>query len=279
MLGAIAGDIIGSIYEAKDRAIKSTDFPLFSAESRFTDDTVLTIAAAECQLKFGREGIDFGDSSALKEAARLYAHTMQIYGRRFPNAGYGANFRRWIFADVPQPYGSFGNGAAMRVSPIAFAGVARKQSLDDTLADARLSAAITHDHEDGHRGARAVAAVIHLARNGKDKDAIRAAVSERFEYDLTRTTEEIRKDYSFDVSAQGSVPEAMLCFLESSDFETAVRLAVSLGGDADTQACMAGAMAQAFYGPVPDAIAHEVHERLPPEFRGVLERFEEMFGE
>ncbi len=250
MLGAIAGDIIGSVYEA--RPIKTTTFPLFSAGSCFTDDTVLTVATALAIL----ENMDYG------QAYRMLA-------RAYPDRGFGAAFAHWFRADAAPPYNSWGNGAAMRVSPIGWA-------FDDearVLGEARQSAAVTHNHPEGVRGAQATALAIWLARRGTDKEDIRQTLAERFGYDLERTVAAIRPTYRFEISCQRSVPEAIICFLEAADFETAVRLAVSLGGDSDTQACIAGAIAEAFYGPLPEAIRAEVDRRLPEAFREIITRF------
>jgi ADP-ribosylglycohydrolase len=256
MLGALAGDIIGSVYEGWPH--KATDFPLFSPASTFTDDSVLTVATAEALL-----------------GARRYEEVYREFARRYPHAGYGGAFLQWIFAHAAGPYGSWGNGSAMRVSPIAWA----RRSLDEVLAEAARSAAVTHNHPEGIKGAQAVAMAIFLARTGSSKSEIRREVSGRFGYDLDRRVDEIRPTYQFDVSCQGSVPEALLCFLESRNFEEAVRLAVSLGGDADTQACIAGAVAEAFHGGVPEQIASEVWIRLPEEFRSVVGRFRKRFAE
>lgn len=250
MLGAIAGDIIGSVYEA--RPIKTTTFPLFSAGSRFTDDTVLTVATALAIL----EKMDYG---------RAY----RMLARAYPDRGFGAAFARWFQAEAAPPYNSWGNGAAMRVSPIGWA-------FDDearVLSEAQQSAAVTHNHPEGVRGAQATALAIWLARRGTDKEDIRDALAERFGYDLQRTIAAIRPNYRFEVSCQRSVPEAIICFLESTDFETAVRKAVSLGGDSDTQACIAGAIAEACYGPLPEDIRAAVAQRLPEAFRDVIARF------
>ena len=228
MLGAIAGDIIGSVYEFY--SVKSTDFKLFTPESRFTDDTVLTVAVADCILN-----------------DKKYAETFRSYGQCYPNVGYGNTFGSWIDSGRLAPYSSFGNGSAMRVSPVGFAFT----TLNSVLEEAGKSAEVTHDHPEGIKGAQAVALAIYLAREGYSKDAIRDYVEENFEYDLHRTLDEIRPDYDFDETCQGSVPEAIIAFLESNDYEDAVRKAVSLGGDSDTQACIAGGIAQAFYKKIP----------------------------
>ena len=242
MLAAIAGDIVGSIHERAN--LKRTDFPLFAPNSQFTDDTVMTLAVAECLLH-----------------GKAYGATLRAYGRRYPNRGYGAMFGRWLADDSMDPYQSLGNGSAMRVSPIGFA----MATIDEVMTEARRSAEVTHDHPEGIRGAQALAVAVFLARNGADKRTIRDEVEARFGYDLHRSIETIRPAYTFDVTCQGSVPEAIIAFLDSDDVESAIRLAVSLGGDADTLACMAGAVAQAHYRHIPSEVVAEVERRLPPE--------------
>lgn len=250
MLGAIAGDMIGSVYERA--GLKTTEFPLFSPRSRFTDDTVLTVATAHALL-----------------TGQSYAEAYHGFGRRYPHAGYGGSFRSWLRDDARRPYGSWGNGAAMRVSPIGLAA----ESADDALAEAERSARATHDHPEGIRGAQAVALAVYLARAGESKETIRREIGDRSGYDLSRTVAGIRPGYRFDVSCQGSVPEALIAFLDADDVESAIRLAVSLGGDADTQASIAGCVAEAFWGGVPDAIAAQVLARLPLELREITDAF------
>ncbi|MBI4334548.1 MAG: ADP-ribosylglycohydrolase family protein [Chloroflexi bacterium] len=251
MIGAIAGDIIGSAYEWHQ--IKSISFELFSPRSQFTDDTVLTVAVADCILN-GKE----------------YAATFREYGRRYPHAGYGGNFRVWLWSDNPKPYNSFGNGSAMRVSPVGFA----FSSLDAVLREAERSAAVTHNHPEGIKGAQAVAAAIFLAGQGESKDRIRDYIEKISGYNLRRTLDEIRPSYSFDETCPGSVPESIIAFLESESYEDAVRKAVSLGGDADTMACIAGGIAQAYYGEIPAGIVKRVREILDPPLLAVVDRFE-----
>lgn len=255
MLGAIAGDIIGSVYEWN--SIKRTDFPLFSPGSRFTDDTVLTIAIAESIM----EGKD-------------YARTVKEYGLRYPNAGYGKSFFKWLFSGSPAPYHSFGNGSAMRVSPVGFA----FHTLPDVLKEAEKSACITHNHPEGIKGAQAAAAAVFLAGSGGSKEEIKEYISKTFGYNLEQTLEEIRPCYSFDVSCQGSVPQAIIAFLESRDYEDAVRKAVSLGGDSDTQACIAGGIAQAYYKEIPGFIIAETRKRLDSKLLRVVDRFNKFAG-
>ncbi len=255
MLGAIAGDIIGSVYEG--RPIKTTDFPLFQEHSVFTDDTVLTVAVAQAIL----EGAD-------------YASSLKLFGRRYRSAGYGGSFFAWLFSADTAPYNSWGNGAAMRVSPIGFA----YDSVDQVLDEASKTAEVTHNHPEGIKGAQATALAVFLARQGESKESIKREIAQRFSYDLDRSLNAIRPSYRFDISCQGSVPESIIAFLESEDFEDAVRKAISLGGDSDTMACIAGGIAQAFYGEVPATIVSSVREKLPEEFRKVVDDFAARYG-
>ena len=250
MIGAIAGDIIGSVYEANP--IKSTSFSLFSPNSRFTDDTVLTIAVAFSILN------DFN-----------YASSIKNFGLKYPYAGYGGSFYRWLHSAESKPYNSWGNGSAMRVSPVGFA----FNSIEDVLTEAKKSAEVTHNHPEGIKGAQATALAIFLAREGKSKAEICREISERFTYDLNRTIDEIRPDYHFDVSCQGSVPEAIIAFLESRDYEDAVRKGISLGGDSDTIACIAGGIAQAFYKEIPSEIISKARKMLPEEILTIIDEF------
>ena len=259
MLGVIAGDVIGSVYENKKawQSLKSPDFePLFHARARPTDDTVLTVAVAQWLLT----GADL--AGLLKE-----------YAGRYPGAGFGGEFKRWAASDSAAPYGSWGNGSAMRVSPVAYA----FDTLAEVLHAAKESARVTHDHPEGIKGAQATAAAIYLARTGADKPAIRDEVERRFGYDLGFTAEEIRPSFGFDSSCQGTVPPALVAFLDSTGYESAVRLAVSLGGDADTLSCIDGGIAPAFYGGVPGPIRAGALLRLDDELRGVVAAFEARF--
>jgi ADP-ribosylglycohydrolase len=255
MLGAIAGDIIGSVYEW--RPIKTTRFPLFHPACRFTDDSVLTVALADSLL-----------------SGTPYVASLKRYYRDYPHAGYGGRFHQWAQSESSAPYHSWGNGSAMRVSPVGFAG----RTLEEVLDQARESAAVTHNHPEGIKGAQAIASAIFLARTGHDRDQIRDFVASRFGYDLDRSLDEIRPAYAFEVSCQHSVPQAIRAFLESTDFESAVRLAISLGGDSDTLACMAGGIAHAFYGGVPEAIRERTYEILDPPLAEVTRRFIERYG-
>lgn len=238
------------------------DFELFTEDNRFTDDSVLTVAVAAAILEARRSG----------ELPDYGRHILE-FARQYPHAGYGGSFRAWIASSNPQPYQSWGNGSAMRVSAVGWA-------FDDeeiVLREAERSAAVTHGHPEGIKGAQAVALAVFLARSGQTKDEIRSAVSSRIGYDLSRSVKEIRPQYSFDVSCQGSVPEAIIAFLDAVDYETAVRNAVSLGGDADTQACIAGAIAHAMWG-VPENIRKEAVGRLPMDLLNVVTRFDDIVG-
>ena len=254
MLGAIAGDIIGSVYEKAP--LKEVNFPLFQENSRFTDDTVLTVAVADALLSDNK-----------------FEDKIRAYALKYPFAGYGGTFKRWMTGLIVGPYNSWGNGSAMRVSPVGFA----FEQLPDVMEIAEVTAAITHNHPEGVKGAQAVAACIYLARTGFGKPLIKDHVQRIFGYNLEQTLADIRPDYSFDVSCQGSVPQSILAFLESQNWESAVRNAVSLGGDADTMASIAGAIAEAFYGGVPVEIELEVMGRIPEEFRSVISAFYKEF--
>lgn len=250
MTGAIIGDIIGSRFE-KDN-IKSKAFDLFTKKSRYTDDTVLTIAIADCVLN-----------------SREYEKTVKKYGRAYPFAGYGGTFKKWLAGIISGPYNSWGNGSAMRVSPIGFA----FEDEETVLKEARKSAKITHNHNEGIKGAQAIAMSIFLARKGKSKPEIKAYIERTFGYNLTRTIDEIRPTYEFDVSCQGSVPESIIAFLESTNFEDAIRTAISIGGDSDTIASMTGAISEAYYQSIPDELTEKINEYLPKGFREIIERF------
>jgi len=242
MLGAIAGDIIGSVYEGNP--LKTSQFPLFSRGCRFTDDTVLTVAVARAAME--------GSS---------YLETVREIGRRYPAAGYGGSFIRWLFSEHAEPYNSWGNGSAMRVSALGWVWEDPLRILEE----AEKSAAITHNHPEGIKGAQAVALSVFLARTVRDRGTIRRQIAAQFGYELSRTLSRIRPEYSFDVSCQGSVPESIIAFLESGSYEEAVRNAVSLGGDSDTQAAIAGGIAEAYYGGVPGFILKETRACLPDD--------------
>ncbi len=249
LIGAIAGDIIGSYYEFVP--IKSTSFRLFNESSHFTDDTVMTVANADWLLtKDSLLGI------------------MQEYGNCY-GSGYGSMFYDWLKAYNPQPYNSWGNGSAMRVSPIGWA----FDTLEETLDVAKISAEITHNHPEGIKGAQATAACIYLARNGKSKEEIKEYIETIFGYNLSRTCNEIRPTYQFDESCQGTVPESIIAFLESTDYESAIRLTVSLGGDADTMGAITGGIAEAYYRKIPSHIIEESLKRLPNKFIDIMQQF------
>lgn len=249
MIGAIAGDIIGSIYE--QRPIKTKQFPLFKDRCYFTDDTVLTVAIADAIL-----------------SQRSYRQSLIKLGRLYPRAGYGGSFIQWLLSNNPQPYNSWGNGSAMRVSPVGFA----FQSEAEVLLHAKLTAEVSHNHPEGIKGAQATALTVFLAKTGIGKKQIRVRISDKFSYDLDCTVDDIRPEYSFDVSCQGTVPEAIISFLDSNSYEDAVRNAISLGGDSDTLACITGGIADAFYG-VPEKIRKEVRGRLTPDLLKIVESF------
>lgn len=265
MYGAILGDIIGSPYEF-DRGSKTKDFQLFSGRSEFTDDTVMTIAVADAFLPIQPDM----DDDAIRQ--RVVAK-MQKYGRLYPHAGYGGRFRHWLRDRHPQPYNSWGNGSAMRVSSIGWL----YKDLEAVRRMARLSAEVTHNHPEGIKGAEVTASAIFLARTGSTKAEIKAYIEENFRYDLSRTCDEIRPDYYHVESCQETVPEAITAFLEGQFFEDVIRTAVSLGGDCDTLTCIAGSMAEAFYG-IPEELKVECRKRLPEELLDVLRRFDEILS-
>jgi len=286
IIGAIAGDIIGSVFEWHN--VKTVEFDLFCNKSKFTDDSVLTLATMAAILN-----------------QKGYSETYQLFGRNYPHRGYGGNFSSWIYSENPKPYNSFGNGSAMRVSPVGW----YAKSLDEVMAEAQKSAEVTHNHPEGIKGAQAVAVAVFLARNGKTKEEIRSYIVDTFgksnggnsrikvrndgtirvkkshddtdpqdkeeflDYQLQRNLDEIRPYYSFDVTCEGSVPAAILCFLESTDFENAIRLAVSLGGDSDTIACITGGIAEAYYQDIPEYIVKNVLTILPKELVSIIEQF------
>lgn len=254
LLGALAGDMIGSPYEFERQ--KSTDFPLFSVYSTLTDDSILTLAVAEAIMN---------DCNYLKYIRK--------YALAYPNSGYGLSFRSWMYSKDPQPYNSFGNGSAMRVSAVGWA----FNTIEDVLREAEASAAVTHNHPEGIKGAQATALSIYLARKGVGKKGIKEEVASRFGYDLRKTIEEIRPTYEFNETCQETVPQAITAFMESQDFEDAIRIAISLGGDADTLAAIAGSIAEAYYGGVPEEIANEVKRRTPHELWRAVDEFNNKF--
>jgi len=250
IIGAIAGDIIGSAYEWNN--VKTVDFELFCETSTYTDDSVLTLATMIALLK----GISYVDC-------------YQLFGKNNPGRGYGGHFRAWIRSKNPEPYNSYGNGSAMRVSPVGWYG----NSIEEVMDEAKKSAEVTHNHPEGIKGAQSTAVAIYMARTGKSKEEIKQFIMNTFQYDLERKIDDIRPAYEFDVTCQGSVPEAIIAFLESTDFENAIRLAISIGGDSDTIACITGGIAEAYYKTVPDDIIENIVKRLPIKFLNIIEYF------
>lgn len=262
MLGAIIGDIVGSVYEFYPRQMKTTDFELITPQSRFTDDTVMTFAIAVALMKSTPANEKDFEEQAIK--------SMKYFGNKYPYAGYGTKFIRWLASDTTEPYRSYGNGSAMRVSPVAWA----FDNLEDVEQYAAASARVTHNHPEGIKGAQSTAGAIFLARTGKSKAEIKKYVSEKYSgYNLDRTLAEIRPDYFHDATCQGSVPEAIIAFLEASDFESAIRNAVSLGGDADTQAAIAGSIAEGMWTIKKD-IADKCLARLDDYLMNVLTQWQ-----
>ena len=273
MLGAIIGDTVGSVYEFNN--IKTTDFPLFDPLSNYTDDSIMTMAVADWLLTDPQHGMGTLEASFLGFAKKYPC----------PMGGYGGGFHRWLFhpeqlaaydedgnhvVGKRHPYNSFGNGAAMRCSANGW----MFDSLEETERVAGLSAAITHSHPEGIKGAQSTAAAIFMASNGKSKEEIKEYISTKYGYDLNRTCDEIRPVYDWDSSCQGTVPEAMVAFLDSTDFESAIRLAVSLGGDSDTLACITGGIAEAFYKNIPDDIALKIWSLIPKDFKAIFRKME-----
>jgi ADP-ribosylglycohydrolase len=273
MLGAIIGDTVGSVYEFHN--IKTTNFPLFDPLSNYTDDSIMTMAVADWLLTDSQHGMDTLEASFLGFAKKYPC----------PMGGYGGGFHRWLFHPEQlaaydedgnhaigkrHPYNSFGNGAAMRCSANGW----MFDSLEETERVAGLSAAITHSHPEGIKGAQSTAAAIFMARNGKSKEEIKEYISTKYGYNLNRTCDEIRPVYDWDSSCQGTVPEAMVAFLGSTDFESAIRLAVSLGGDSDTLACITGGIAEAFYKDIPDDIALKIWSLIPENFKAIFRKME-----
>jgi ADP-ribosylglycohydrolase len=264
MLGAIIGDTVGSVYEFHN--IKTTNFPLFDPRCNYTDDSVMTMAVADWLLTDPQHGMDTLETSFLNFAQKYPC----------PMGGYGPGFYRWLFEPETfvegkrHPYNSFGNGAAMRCSANGW----MFDTLEETERVAGLSAAITHNHPEGIKGAQSKAAAIFMARNGKSKEEIKNYISTKYGYNLNRTCDKIRPVYDWDSSCQGTVPEAMVAFLDSTDFESAIRLAVSLGGDSDTLACITGGIAEAFYKTIPESIALKIWELIPEDFKAIFRAME-----
>lgn len=258
IIGAICGDIIGSSYEF--HPVKTKDFDIFPRKSRFTDDTVMTLAVAKWLL------LDPYCSE------NVLINQMQILGSEYPRAGYGSRFSEWLVKDNPKPYKSWGNGSAMRVSPVAW----YANTLDECIELSKISARVTHNHREGIKGAQATAVSIYLARDGYSKDEIKEYVEKNYKYDLSITLDEIRPDYSFEVSCMKSVPQAIISFLEACDYEDAIRNAISLGGDADTQAAIAGSIAAAYYD-VPQSICKLCISKLDPRLHQIFREFNEKY--
>lgn len=254
MIGAIAGDIVGSIYEWNN--IKTKEFPLFAPLCEFTDDTVLTVALADSIL-----------------TGEPYQNNLKRYYFDYPGRGYGTSFREWAESSSSAPYNSWGNGAAMRISPVGFA----YDDMETVLRKAEEFTAVTHNHPEGIKGGQSTAAAIFLVRTGTSKNGIREFVEKRFGYDLSRHVDDIRPTYKFTESSQGTVPQAIRAFLDSTDFEDAIRTAVSLGGDTDTLTCITGGIAQAFYGGVPGDIQKNVYAILDERLGEVTRRFMERY--
>lgn len=269
MLGAIIGDTVGSVYEFHN--IKTIDFPLFSKKSNFTDDSIMTMAVASWLLTDSQHSME-----KLEEAFLSFAKEFPC-----PMGGYGGGFNRWLFhpeelgdygsrnfkPGTRHPYYSFGNGSAMRVSAVGW----MFDTLEETERVAELSASITHNHPEGIKGAQATAAAIFMARNGSSKDMIKDYISAKYSYNLDRTCDEIRPVYGWEGSCQGTIPEAIVAFIDSTDFESAIRLAVSLGGDSDTLACITGAISEAFYGKMPESMVLKIRELIPEKFKTILQ--------
>lgn len=251
VIGAIIGDIVGSVYEFNN--IKTKDFPLFGDRNEFTDDSILTIATMKALLDGG--------------TAENFIFNYQLFGNKYPSS-YGVGFGHWLRADDPQPYNSFGNGSAMRVSPVAWF----YNDLAAVERAAELSASVTHNHPEGIKGAQATAAAVFMARTGKAKQEIKSYIENKYEYLLDFSLGDIRLSYGFDESCQGTVPPAIIAFLESIDFEDAIRNAVSVGGDSDTLAAITGSIAEAFYG-VPDELDDKVIIYLSDELGDLVKRF------
>ena len=262
MYGAILGDMIGSPYEF-DKGNKSKDFEMFEGDAGFTDDTVMTIAVAEALTATLGEDDDFIKDSIV--------YSMKRWGKKYPDAGYGLRFIDWLASTDPKPYDSYGNGSAMRVSSAGWL----YDTLEETLHAAKLTSEVTHNHPEGIKGAQATAAAIFMARTGSSKEDIKNYIVSEFGYDLSRTCDEIRPAYKHVESCQETVPEAITAFLEGESFEDVIRTAVSLGGDCDTLTCIAGSIAEAFYG-VPEDLLDECILRVPAEMYEVIQSFDEL---
>ncbi len=275
MYGAILGDIIGSVYEFRN--IKTKEFPLFAEKSCITDDTVMTVAVAHAlleqvgilrHLKESDKSCQGREAYSDEDLKLLLVKSMQDLGNRHPWVGYGKQFFRWLAARNPKPYGSWGNGSAMRVASIGWL----FEDLASTRKIAALSAEVSHNHPEGIKGAEAVAAAVFLARTGGSKDEIKEYICREFKYDLSRTCDEIRPEYHHVESCMETVPEAITAFLEGESFEDVIRTAISLGGDSDTLTCISGSIAEAFYG-VPEYLMKECENRMPEDLKEILYEF------
>jgi ADP-ribosylglycohydrolase len=265
MTGAIIGDIVGSVYESSN--VKPSDFNLFDKGCSITDDSVLTIAIA-------RAITECIHNKDIINSRKYYIKYLQLFGRRYPYAGYGQGFFNWLFSDDPKPYYSFGNGSAMRVSPIGYA----FDDLDATLKEAEKSAEVTHNHPDGINGAKAIAAAVYLARNGGSKHKIKNYIESEIHYPLDFDLEDLHRNYQFEIKCSRSVPQAIFAFLESRDFEDAIRKAIYIGGDSDTIACMAGAVAEAYYKNIPEDIYKKISFYLDEDQKNVIKQFKKQFN-
>ncbi len=260
MYGAIIGDIVGSRFEF-DRGDKKKIFEMFTKDNNFTDDTVMTVAVAEALMSVEKDASE-------QEIKNALINSIKTWGRAYPYAGYGGRFIGWLFSDDTKPYGSYGNGSAMRVSAAGWL----YDTIERTREVARLTAEVTHNHPEGIKGAESTAAIIFLARNGFDKPYIKQYVMDNFGYDLSRSCDDIRPSYRHVESCQETVPEAITAFLEGEDFEDVVRTAVSLGGDCDTLTDIAAAMGEAYYK-VPEEFKRKCDGYLDDKIKNVLDRF------
>jgi len=266
MYGAIIGDIVGSVYEGS--CFKSKIFPFFSKYSRYTDDTVMTCAVAAALLE--RNGIYNNE----EKCKNLFVKYMRKYGQEYYDAGYGGSFKLWLSSKTPEPYKSFGNGSAMRVSPVAWV----FNDIETVKKLARWSAEVTHNHPEGIKGAEATAVAVFLARTGKSKDAIELYIRDNYYPELKSKIDGIRHDFIFNESCQYNVPPAISCFLQGENFEDVIRLAISLGGDTDTNAAIAGGIAEAYYG-IPEQMIHKIKNgRIPDDLVKIADEFENTFG-
>lgn len=261
MLGAVVGDVIGSLYEVNN--IKEKDFSLFSNQSRYTDDSVMSCAIA-------KSCINYYNKKDIEKFRKDVVKNMRELGRLHINAGYGGTFIKWLLTKNPIPYNSWGNGSAMRVSPVAWV----SDSIEECEQLAEASSIVSHNHPEGIKGAKAIASAVFMANNGFDKESIKEYIEEKY-YDLNFNLDDIRYKYKFDVSCQGSVPQAIKSFLEGNDFEDVIRNAISIGGDSDTIAAMAASIAEAYYG-IPNDIADKTNKYLSSDLKQILSDFDSL---